>query len=255
MRAVHARHRPGSRIVRIGADGIAEVLKFVGLPIPEDDMVARRLGEGLIRDINAISGAWALYLTPVQDGQVHIVGRVIEVKIAKAPRQYESKAVGQVRGTREILKTYLSGDTTRHAHMFRSKQLALLLKSRIEQTLVMDASAARDFEGIDLNQLSAALASGKYHVDYCIGSGGRNLLGDVFLLHTTESQDLPGKATIRENEDVRVIELTQSTLHWLAFQPEDTLTLAGPPTDTLPPHLGSQDNDSPVMRYSVSGAD
>lgn len=330
-------------------DQLAAVLRFVGLPIPED-AVARRCGEGLIRHINAVSGTWALdfiegnmsqdtsstrlkghagvalsyrwlqrvearrlryrfggavvpvylsldeiiratpsvglplkdglfvrsredgnlhkdadgrvricddllilYLTPVQDGYVHMVGRVVEIKLAKSPRQYEDKAVEQVRNTREVLQAYLSGDATRHDHMFRSKQLSLLLKSRIEQTRIMDPTADRDFERIDLNQLSAALASGNYHVDYCIGGdGGQDLFGDVFLLHTAESKDRPGMATIHENNGVRVIELTQPTLQWLAFQPEDSVTLAGPPADTLPSHLGSHTGDSPVMRYLVS---
>lgn len=334
-------------------DQLAKVLEFAGLPIPDDDEVARRCGEGLIRDINAISGTWALdfiegnmsqdtsstllkghagvgltyrwlqrveaprlrkrfggavvpvylsldeiiratpsvglplkegllarsredgsihkdregrlyacddllvlYLTPVQDGHVHMVGRVIEVKLANAPRQYESKAVSQVQNTRGVLNTYLSGDSTRHDHMFRSKQLSMLLKSRIEQSLVMDPATAQDFAGDYLNRLSAALASGNYHVDYTIGVDGRNLIGDVFLLQTAESDARAGKATIRENQGVRVIELPRPTLYWLAFQPEDAHTLPGAPTDTLPPYFGQYNESNPVMVHFVaSGMD
>jgi hypothetical protein len=162
---------------------------------------------------------------------LRMVGRVVEVKFVVNPRQVEAKAIAQVRTSQEILQQYLSGDPTRRDALFRSKQLSLLLKSRLEQLQLMESDESP--ESLDINRLSAQLAAGKYRVDYTCGYEGRHILGDVFLLHTSRDGSA-GQAPVRVENGVRIVELTKSTLNWLAFQEEDAGTMPGAPTDTLP---------------------
>ncbi|WP_428267884.1 FtsK/SpoIIIE domain-containing protein [Haliangium sp.] len=315
-------------------DQLAKALDLVSLPLPESDAAEHRCAHGLLRDINAVSGSWALdliegnmsqkqasarlrghvgvtlgyrwlrrvetlplqqryggrvlplfldleevmratpsggraqqsnvqaaprggddhdhtdeheptcddllvlYLAPLRDRKLRMVGRVVEVKFALEPTLSVDQAVAQVKDTRARLRDFLGGEDRREA-VFRNKQLSLMVKTRIEQlralAQVHDPDTVAAIEQLDVHRLSAAIASGDYEVDYTIAVDGRDYLGDVFLMRTVDDgDDLPGQARVTEKGGVRVIELSKASLKWLAFEGVDVRTLHEAPTNTLP---------------------
>ena len=178
-----------------------------------------------------------LYLTPPEeDGTVRIAGRVIEVKFGQHPEGMADKAVAQVRTTHDILTKLLSGDASRRDAPFRNRQLSMLIKTKLEQADAMELVPRDLLDKLQPEKLSGALAQGHYRVDYTMGVGGQNLLGDVFLLRSRAKEDEAPAGTLQVEirDGVRVITVGKTTLEWLAFHPDDTSTLHGAPTSTLP---------------------
>ncbi|MCB9662367.1 MAG: hypothetical protein H6726_32305 [Sandaracinaceae bacterium] len=193
----------------------------------DDAAAARTISDDLL----------VLYLTPPRESErAKLYGRIIEVKFGSYANMKDTqrKAVSQVQGTYDLLTKHLSGNADRRDAPFRHKQLAFLLKSRIEQVRAMSELHSEQIERLDVRLLSAKIASGQYDVDYTIGVGETHACGDVFLLSTKESDQPPEDVTIESDHGVRIIKLSSQTLRWLAFDESDQDTLYNAPTDTVP---------------------
>ncbi|MEZ4361609.1 MAG: FtsK/SpoIIIE domain-containing protein [Kofleriaceae bacterium] len=174
-----------------------------------------------------------LYLTQTPAGAAsRLYGRVIEVKFGTGALMSQDKAVLQVRGTQQLLRERLSGRNTGLDAPFRHKQLALLIKTQLEQAVAMGVLDGDIYNFLNVPTLSANLATGNYEVDYTIGVNGQNLAGDAFLLHTAHSQDDVAKGIVLDG--VRVITVPRTLVEWLAFEPDDSATLPRHPKTTFP---------------------
>jgi hypothetical protein len=189
-------------------------------------------------DANKEAARWCddllvLYVTPTEPGaRSQIYGRVIEVKFGKTARGAVEKAVGQVRNTQRLLHERLSGDDAPLDAPFRHKQLSLLIKAQLEQAVAMGTMPAEVLEKLNLPALSANLATGRYEVDYELSVGGQHLKGDAFLLDTSPSPQ--ERVEVEVTEGVRVVTIPRKLVEWLAFELDETPTLAARPESTLP---------------------
>lgn len=174
------------------------------------------------------------YLTPSVHGDPsRIYGRVIEVKFGKSAKQYQEKAVAQVRGTWQLLRDRLSGSNELLDAPFRHKQLSLLIKAQLEQAVAMGLYAREVYEHLNVPALSTNLATGNYHVDYTLGHAGQHVHGDAFLLCTGESTP-DATVDIEVVDGVRIITVPRNIVEWLAFEPADSPTLVNIPPSTMP---------------------
>jgi hypothetical protein len=186
-----------------------------------------------------------LYLTPSQRGATsRLYGRVIEVKFGRSAKSAGDKAVQQVRATSKLLQERLAGDSKPLDAPFRHKQLSLLIKAQLEQSVAMGVLPVEALERLDVSALSANLATGQYEVDYEISFDGKHLKGDAFLLDTSESEETTH--TTSEREGVRVVTIPRKLVEWLAFELDETPTLTTRPLSTFP-QLG---RNSSVQTYT-----
>lgn len=173
-----------------------------------------------------------MYLTRTENGTPsRLFGRVIEVKFGKTASGARDKAIGQVQNTHQLLQERLAGDDTPLDAPFRHKQLSLLIKAQLEQAVAMRAHTSDIYDFLNVPALSANLATGRYYVDYTIGSEGKHLAGDAFLLDTTLPDD---QIQIDSDDDVRVVTVPRKLVEWLAFELDDSPTLTTQPQSTFP---------------------
>lgn len=176
-----------------------------------------------------------LYFHPLRDGEpARITGRVIEVKFGHTANRSVDKAVGQVQHTTELLTHYLPGPPDAPDVASRHRQLSLLIKNALDQADTMNRRRSLRRAALDRPALSARLASGDYEIEYGFESGGRRYDGDAFILNPRDEEGEAGIARVEARDGVRVVRMPKSTLHWLAFEAEDSVTLSGEPTQTLP---------------------
>lgn len=174
-----------------------------------------------------------LYLTPAVEGRpTRILGRVIEVKFGQSATHAKNRdaAIEQVRNTQKLLREHMSGASSARGAPFRYKQLALLLKTQIEQARCLRVADEATIQKLNIWKLSTDLATGNFRVDYELGG----FRGDAFLLSTQQQDALPGDAVVEFMEGVRIIKLARPTLEWLAFQPETAPAQLTTPADTAP---------------------
>lgn len=203
-----------------------------------DNEPTKDISEKVVRSI--CDDLLVLYLSPSFPNEpTRIFGRVIEVKFGTQPTGSLGKGVEQVRGTHDLLSKHLSGDADRRDSAFRHKQLSMLLKARIEQARLNQTVTADEMARLDLRALSTNLAAGRYEVEYTLGTEGKHVLGDVFLLSTTGGEERePQDVELSVQNGVRVVKMWPRTLEWLAFHAEQQDTLHGLPPNTVP-DLGS----------------
>jgi hypothetical protein len=187
---------------------------------------------------NAEAAKWCddllvLYLTRSEKGSPsRIFGRVIEVKFGKGATSTKTKAIEQVKATQKLLQDRLSGDRIPLDAPFRDKQLSLLIKAQLEQSVAMGVLGREVYELLNVPALSANLATGAYKVDYTIALDNQHLAGDAFLLQTTPSEE--EDVTTELLEGVRILTLPRKLVQWLAFELPDSQTLTSQPRTTLP---------------------
>ena len=184
-----------------------------------------------------------LYVTPTERGKPStIFGRVIEVKLGTSAFGAKEKAIRQVKGTRQLLADHLAGGSERVDAPFRDKQLSLLLKAQLEQSVAMGALRQTDLEDFNIAGLSSNLATGNYKVEYTLGVDGQHVAGDVFLLSTAPQHKWVSVGT---EDGVRIIKVGADLVEWLAFQRDDAPTLSTAPDNTMP-DLGTYSGISPL---------
>lgn len=219
--------RTGSGLVARYSNEVSTVLGAVSLNADEEQP-ARLVPDVYCDDL------LVLYISPSVAGwPSKIYGRVIEVKLGTTASQQSTrdKAVGQVQTTSKILRDHLSGRGQRLDAMFRNKQLSLLLKSQLEQSVALGLLPPSVFEQLNVGVLSANLARGNYEVDYSFAAAGRKLSGDVFLLATSVSGH---EAATDFEKDVRLVTVPRTLVEWLAFELADAPTLTNSPISTTP---------------------
>lgn len=207
-----------------------EVSTMLGTPSAnaDDEQQARPVPDVYCDDL------LVLYISPSVAGwPSKIYGRVIEVKLGTTASQpgTRDKAVSQVQTTSKILRDHLSGRGHRLDSMFRNKQLSLLLKSQLEQSVALGLLPPSVFEQLNVGVLSANLARGHYEVEYGFNVAGRKLAGDVFLLATGIAGE---EATTDYEKDVRLVTVPRALVEWLAFELADAPTLTHRPSSTTP---------------------
>lgn len=176
-----------------------------------------------------------LYFHPLRDGEpARITGRVIEVKFGHTADRSVGTAVDQVRHTTRLLTDHLPGPADAPDIASRHRQLSLLIKNALDQADTMNRRRSPRRARLDRAALSARLASGDYEIVYGFESDGRRYDGDAFILNPRDEAGEAGVARVEPRDGVRVVRMPKSTLHWLAFEAEDSVTLSGEPTQTLP---------------------
>lgn len=222
--------------IYISLEELIRATPAAGLPI-KDGMFQRFSNEAGGKDQEKLrkicDDLLVFYMTLPTPGQpTRFFGRVIEVKFGETAHQKKSldAALEQVKHTQKLLSEHMSGQSSARGAPFRYKQLALLLKTQLEQARCLRVVDEADLEKLDLWRLSTDLASGNFRVDYEPGG----FKGDTFLLSTQPSEKLSGEAEVEFMEGVRIIRLERASLEWLAFQPEDSPTLLETPTTTAP---------------------
>jgi hypothetical protein len=182
-----------------------------------------------------------LYIPASKSGEVtRLFGRVIEVKFGMTASAARDKAVQQVRTTNDLLQKHLGGQSDSVESSFRHKQLSLLIKAQLEQSVAMGVLGVEVYEFLNIPALSANLATGNYEVDYTIGIDGQHVLGDAFLLDTRDDQARE-PSTVDIDNGVRVISVSRSLVEWLTFEPDASPTLVERPSSTMP-RLGKYQN-------------
>ena len=236
MKRLEQPHLPeGTLALVLSLEGLLRATPAAQLPL-QDGLVQRhggRRGERYCDDL------LVLYLCPnasANDAPWRFVGRIIEVKFGTAASNSVPKGLEQVRSTQRLLQTHLSGDATQVDAPFRHRQLSLLIKGQLEQALALGVYSYDQVAALDPVRMSAAIASGRYRVDYAYVAEGVSLTGDVFILSTDPNAGGEvGQPQIAVKEKVRVITLGRQSVEWLAFENDlGGPTLLRPPRSTLP---------------------
>ena len=182
-----------------------------------------------------------LYIPATVPGsKTRLHGRVIEVKFGTTATSAREKAIAQIRTTHDLLQKHLGGAALSVDALFRHKQLSLLIKSQLEQSVAMGVLDGTAYDFLNVPALSANLATGNYEVDYTLGVDGQHVLGDAFLLDTREPQG-PAACRIEMDNGVRIITLPRRLVEWLTFELDASPTLLERPVSTMP-QLGRYEN-------------
>ena len=232
--------RLGSEVVPVyvSLEELVRATPAANLPM-KDGLVKRYSNENK----NSKTSKWCddlliLYLTPAEKNEPYkIFGRIIEVKFGKSAGQRKDSGISQVRGTFDLLERHLSGGNDSLEAPFRHRQLSLLIKSQLEQAVSSGIVSQERRDALNIPALSAAVAAGRYEVDYLISDDNRQQKGDLFLLSTPESsseETEQQQAEVEIRNGVRVITLRRELLRWLAFNLDTAPTLDGDIQSTLP---------------------
>lgn len=176
-------------------------------------------------------------LPPPKEGPARLFGRIIEVKLGTTASAQRQKAIAQVAGTHELLARHLAGATDAVEAPFRHKQLSLLIKSQLEQSVALGSLDRDVYDFLRVPELSRKLATGDYEVDYAIGQDGQHANGDVFLLSTASTTKATGRPEPVLEGGARVFDVPRAWVEWLAFEEEHAPTQVEAPACSQP-HLG-----------------
>lgn len=183
----------------------------------------------------------ALYLqAPPEDPDepLRLFGRIIEVKFGRSATDSQHKGLEQVRNAHDLMSSAMNGGEEIPEAPIRHRQLSILIKSQLEQAEARGLLSESQLERLDLPRLSARLANGQYRVSYSLNADRRHLCGDLFLLSTSTTDDVPSdEPDVSHRSGVRVVTLGRDLLRDLAHASRPSSTLYGAIDSTLP-HLG-----------------